>query len=153
MTLPSDRADRGARWGWIVIAFGIAIPIVLLMVGAIALIALFAGSARPITASDVEGTCMDDQSGVLVLNRDGSAEVRGLAGQSASGMPTVATGEGTGRLTSSDRVQVLIEYESDRLFVDVHAEWEREILRLVQFDGDPDDPDAARILEMSGHQN
>jgi hypothetical protein len=136
------------RLGRIAIGAGIAIPLLLIMTAAITLIVLFVSSSGPIRASDVEGTWADQGSVVLVFLPDGSAEVDGLTGQSASGVTAELSGKGTWRMTTSDRVQVLVGDEADRMFVDLYAERQSGTVRLMQFSGDPDDPRSAHVLNL-----
>jgi hypothetical protein len=147
-TRRDGQADPGVRVRRIAIGAGIAIPVLLIVAAAIALTSAIFSSSGSIRASDVEGTWVDEESVVLVLGSDGSAKVDGLTGQSASGVSSVVRGEGTWRLTTPDRVQVLLGNEADRMFVDLYAERQLGTVRLMQFSGDPDDPRSARVLEM-----
>lgn len=147
MTLRNDSADPVQRSGRIAIGIAIAIPALLIVIAALAVTMILDGNSEPIRESDVEGTWVDGGSVVLVLRSDGSAEVSGLKGQSATGVTDVVSGIGTWRLASSDSVQISLGTEADRMYVDLHAERQWGAVKLIAFSGDPDDPRSARVFD------
>lgn len=139
---------RRTMWATVVSVVLVVGALILVSNAASTVFGLFSASLRPIQVSELDGTWVDGQSGVLILSSDGSAEVSQLAGHSATGATTLVDGRGSWRLTDSGIVQIIIATESRRAFVELHAERRDGAATLVAYTGDPDDPRSARVLSL-----